>query len=133
MPNPFFPTLSPAWQAVYATASAQTPVLLASPVVVTDFNTSPLVPTGGNPYGEYIAAVQALAPWNATWGDGVRIGYGILTSAPLEGAIACYASRALATRVQKKLVIAYAQGAIDVWTLLVGANGNIAAALPQIS
>jgi hypothetical protein len=123
MPNPF--AIPASLISLFTVGSNASPAKIASPVTVTDFTTSPLVPSGGNPWGECLAAVTALAPASPTYGDGVRLAYQVLTSAPAEGSIGCFAARALATRQAKKLTIAFAQGAMDVYRLIMEQNGNI--------
>jgi hypothetical protein len=97
-----------------------TAVTLNSPVNIADFNTA-------NPYGEYVNATSVLFPPGATYGDGVRIGYGLLTGgATPDFGIGCFAARCWQARQAKKSTNV-GTGAMDIWRLLMEQNLNVAA------
>lgn len=101
-----------------------TPTSLNSPVNITDF---------GNAYGEFSSALGLFVKDPANYGEGIAVGYSILTGgAAVDFGIACFARRCHDVRVSGKFPVDAGHGAEDIWRLLQENNMDVAAVIARV-
>jgi len=122
MPSPA-PLSSPVRPTLLNDAGRET---LYSAVDITDF--------GSSAYGEFAAAAALLFQNPASYGEGIRVGYSLLTGgASPDFGIGCFAVRCDTARKTAGQTPDAGHGAMDVWRLLMENNYDVAAVVARVS